>query len=235
MKRRRGRPTGRGAQTRAHLYTTAIELFEEHGYPATTLRGIADKAGVSPGLLYRYFPSKSAVVLALYDNLSTQFQEHVQTTLEPGTWYRRCRDTMRLSLRTLKPHRSAMQGVLPAMLTDTEVGLFSLSGREGRLRVQGCFITAVQRADNAPKPAVAEALGRLMDLAHLGVIMWWLLDRSPNQRATDLLLDWMAGLETSVSAVLWIPGTSTALQQLDSLVLAALYELEQWPSSETPT
>ena len=46
-----------------------MRLIAERGYDATTLRDVAERAGVSAGLLYRYFPSKRAVVLALYDEL----------------------------------------------------------------------------------------------------------------------------------------------------------------------
>ena len=68
--RRRGRPQGttsQGHQARQHLYDTAIRMIGERGYEATTMRDIAEAAGVSVGLLYRYFPSKRAVVLTLYD------------------------------------------------------------------------------------------------------------------------------------------------------------------------
>src|ERR1700756_222932 len=72
----RGRPRGpsrQGAATRQSLYKTAIELIEERGYEAATLRDVARRAGVSVGLLYRYFPSKRAVVLSLYDELSAEY------------------------------------------------------------------------------------------------------------------------------------------------------------------
>src|SRR6266550_528806 len=60
-RRGRGRPRGRtpqGVAARLSLYNTAIALIAERGYEATTLRDVADRAGVSVGLLYRYFPSK---------------------------------------------------------------------------------------------------------------------------------------------------------------------------------
>src|SRR5580704_8519356 len=75
-RRRRGRPPGRtkeGEATRRRLYTLSVRMIATRGYEATTLRDIAKRAGVSPGLLYRYFPSKRAVVLALYDDLSTEY------------------------------------------------------------------------------------------------------------------------------------------------------------------
>src|SRR5690349_22886973 len=74
--RKRGRPPGQspqGAAARDRLYETAIRMIRERGYESTTLREIAKDAQVSVGLLYRYFPSKQAVVIALYEELSRDF------------------------------------------------------------------------------------------------------------------------------------------------------------------
>ena len=65
-----------------NLYGTALRLFEENGYEETTLREIARSAGVSPGLLYRYFPSKRSVVLALYNDLSGAYAAKVEAMAE---------------------------------------------------------------------------------------------------------------------------------------------------------
>ena len=68
--RRRGRPRGRteqGEHTRRHVYEVAIRLIATRGWQQTTLRDVAREAGVSVGLLYRYFPSKQAVVLERVD------------------------------------------------------------------------------------------------------------------------------------------------------------------------
>src|SRR5919198_3762958 len=87
-RRGRGRPPGRtkqGEETRQRLYRVAIERITRMGYASTTMRDVASAAGVSPGLLYRYFPSKRAVLLALYDELSAEYAEHA-TAMPLGRW-----------------------------------------------------------------------------------------------------------------------------------------------------
>ena len=50
------------------------------------------------------------------------------------------------------------------------------------------FDDAVRGAADAPKPDDAAALGRLLYILHLAVLLWWLLDRSPAQKATQKML-----------------------------------------------
>lgn len=47
--------------TRRALLTAAGELFTEHGYDRTSVRSIADRAGVNQALLFRHFGSKDAL------------------------------------------------------------------------------------------------------------------------------------------------------------------------------
>src|SRR5215210_7506383 len=87
-RRRRGRPRGttaQGLETRRRLYETAIGLIAARGWQETTLRDVAAEAGVSVGLLYRYFPSKQSIVLTLYDELSAEYAERA-AQMGPGRW-----------------------------------------------------------------------------------------------------------------------------------------------------
>jgi hypothetical protein len=105
--RKRGRPSGRTAEgeaTRHLLYDTAVTLIGERGYEATKLRDVAGRADVSVGLLYRYFPSKRSIVLALYDELSDRYAQQA-TEMPPGTWRARFIYALETSIHVLGPHR----------------------------------------------------------------------------------------------------------------------------------
>ena len=54
-----------GARTEIAIRAAAVELIAAHGFEAMTLRQLADKVGVQPGTLYRYFPSKSQLLYRL--------------------------------------------------------------------------------------------------------------------------------------------------------------------------
>jgi AcrR family transcriptional regulator len=50
-------------RTRASIVAIALELFESRGFDGTTMREIAEAAEIGPATLYRYFPSKEALLL----------------------------------------------------------------------------------------------------------------------------------------------------------------------------
>lgn len=47
------------------ILEAAAEVFERRGYAAATTNRIAERAGVSIGSLYQYFPNKDAILVAL--------------------------------------------------------------------------------------------------------------------------------------------------------------------------
>lgn len=52
---------------KALIMNAALELFANEGYHATSISKIADKAGISKGLLYNYFESKEALIIQILD------------------------------------------------------------------------------------------------------------------------------------------------------------------------
>ena len=116
-------------------------MIAERGYDSTTLRAIADEAGVSVGLLYRYFPSKQAVIIALYDELSAEFAREA-AGMKPGRWRDRFTFALETSLRVLQPHRVALRALIPVMVGDPDDGVFADGTRFSRIRVQQVFEAA---------------------------------------------------------------------------------------------
>jgi AcrR family transcriptional regulator len=223
--RPRGRPRGRtphGEHTRRHLFEVAVRLIATRGWQATTLRDVAHAAGVSVGLLYRYFPSKRAVVLSLYDELSAEFAARA-THLRPGRWRERVLEALELSLEVLGPQRSTLAALVPVLVGDADEGLFAPRTAFSRLRVQAVFVQAVVGATDAPRGELGPVLGRLLYLLHLAVLLWWLLDRSPGQRATAALLGLLERALRLAAPALRVPGVPGLLTSADALVREALF------------
>lgn len=60
-------PTVRGEATRAKLIEAAHALFLKHGFHGTSMRQIADKAGLALGGIYNHFTNKEEIFAAVLD------------------------------------------------------------------------------------------------------------------------------------------------------------------------
>jgi AcrR family transcriptional regulator len=67
-----GRRERKKAQTRDLLAQTALQMFLDRGYDQVGVREVADAADVSVSTLFKYFPSKEALVFDLADDLEAQ-------------------------------------------------------------------------------------------------------------------------------------------------------------------
>ena len=92
----------RSRDTVEAIVEAAAQVFERHGYPAGTTNRIAQRAGVSIGSLYQYFPNKDALVAELA-------RRHI-AELEAAAWP---------ALRALVEHVPPLHDGLTALVLGT--------------------------------------------------------------------------------------------------------------------
>ncbi len=51
------------------IYEAALELFTQYGYSPITTDKIAERAGVSIGTLYQYFPNKESILVGMWEQI----------------------------------------------------------------------------------------------------------------------------------------------------------------------
>jgi TetR/AcrR family transcriptional repressor of nem operon len=78
----RTKPAG---QRRAELLAAGRALFLAKGIAATSLDDITQRAGVSKGLFYLYFPSKEDLVLTLQEQFSDEIAARMQAAADAET------------------------------------------------------------------------------------------------------------------------------------------------------
>jgi AcrR family transcriptional regulator len=82
--RLRRRPSQRRSQaTVTAILDAAARVFEERGFDAGTTNHVAERAGVSIGSLYEYFPNKDAMVVALVERELEREGAKLLAILEP--------------------------------------------------------------------------------------------------------------------------------------------------------
>ncbi|MFA1551764.1 TetR family transcriptional regulator [Actinomadura chokoriensis] len=97
------------AERRAELLATAAEVFASQGYSATTVRKVADAAGILGGSLYYHFDSKEAMADEILSTFLDEMWAGYDRVLEAGL---SARDTLEAvvveSFRSIDRHRPAV-------------------------------------------------------------------------------------------------------------------------------
>lgn len=70
---------------RAHILRAAEKCFLRSGFHATSMQDLFDESGLSSGAVYRYFPSKDALILWLATENLREVSEVVRATSRAGT------------------------------------------------------------------------------------------------------------------------------------------------------
>jgi AcrR family transcriptional regulator len=65
------------AAVRAHIISTALELFSRHGLAEVTVDHIADVADIGKGTIYNYFATKEDIVVAFMVDVERKVQDTV--------------------------------------------------------------------------------------------------------------------------------------------------------------
>jgi AcrR family transcriptional regulator len=69
-------------ERRAQLLAAATDVFVNHGYHATVMDDIAERAGVSKPVLYQHFPGKLELYLALLERYTEELVRRVREAIE---------------------------------------------------------------------------------------------------------------------------------------------------------
>ena len=72
------------AERRAHILAAARRCFVHDGFHGTSMQDLVDEAGVSSGAVYRYFPSKDAVIEAIAAENLEQVVAVIRQSVEDG-------------------------------------------------------------------------------------------------------------------------------------------------------
>jgi AcrR family transcriptional regulator len=70
---------------RERLERAALALFAEHGYDATTVAEIADRAGLTKSTFFRHFADKREVLFGGQDMLASLFSDAIRTAPPAAT------------------------------------------------------------------------------------------------------------------------------------------------------
>ena len=170
------------AKNREHILAVAREALRESG--DSSMIGIARRAGVGPGTLYRHFPTREALIAAVYKDDVDRLVRLVPQVLAEHTpldafraWFRTLADFVQLkrglgeTLQSPAVQEQASSAYAPVVSAVSE--LITACTADGSMRegldpedvlLMMSFMTRVE-----PTPAAAARADRMMELAIYGL------------------------------------------------------------------
>lgn len=221
-------------RTRERIYGCALELFMSHGYEKTTMRMIADRAGVNVGLSYHYFPSKEHLVFEFYRSFTRDFVERSLPVLSSSPKLEtRLLGVAETMFAAADPFH-AFAGSLFATAASPASPLNPFSAEFTELREQsiGLFARVIEGCTPRVPADVAEELPFLLWTFNLGLLYAWMHDHTDQQEKTRTLLRQSVRLVVSMVRVSSTPGTRQFRRQLLSISRLARSSLPLSPPGQ---
>ena len=209
--------------TRTKITETAIESFRERGYDETTIRLIADQAGISVGNAYYYFPTKNHLVQELYLRVQGDHLERVHAAFGSSTDIsKRLEVALLCGLDATGPyHASASEFLAAAIAPTSAVSPFGVEAAEPRALAIQVFQEAVDGSTNPMPAELKRQLPELLWLAYMGLTLFWVYDHSEGQAKSRALARGVSKLFGTVLPLARLPFASGPLNQLFTIVRAA--------------
>ncbi len=170
--------------TRAHLYETALALFQTKGVDGTTMRDIATAAGMSLGAAYYYFPSKEALVFAYYE----ENQAVIERLEVSGSLREQLGALLHAKLKSIRDQRHMLGTILPRLMNPgDELSAFSERTKAVRTRAIEMFARPLREAGLSED--VVRIAAHAIWMFQLAAMLVYLNDSSAHQKRTHGLVD----------------------------------------------
>ena len=180
------------AENRRAIIAAAVELIGEKGIKAATMRQIARSAGMGEATIYNYFPTKEAIVYAYYEDHILACIEELKTVpqFETFSLQEQLQTLFDASLNRYLGERTFVQETF-------RLALLGASRDWPHIRpIRSAFLAAVQdmlgaavEVGEIPDQVFQDLLGQLFMDAYIGVVLYWLDDRSDGFENTSVLID----------------------------------------------
>lgn len=214
--------TTKGEQTRRLIFETALMLFREKGFDATTMQDVAERATVAKSAAYYYFPSKEAIIQAYYEAVQSE-QERI--CAEVFAAHKDLKTRLHTALHSkfdLAQRDRRLLGVVFRYTGEPEHPLSCLGAATAaiRQRAMQAFRDAIA-LEKLPKD-VAELLPLALWALQMGLLVMFLYDESKDQQRTRRLADGSLELTLKLLGLAKLP----VLRPVRTRVLTLLKEAE---------
>jgi len=163
-------------QRRELILQAAAALFAERGYTGARLEDIAVEAGITKQLLYRHFPDKTALYMALLERHRDDLADFIAAVPSAGTLEERLRAVIEVWLDYVETHAYAWTLLFRDSGGGPDVQAFR---REVHARAREVLVTLLSELSGGriPKQEL-QPLAELLSMGQAALVLWWI--ENPN-------------------------------------------------------
>lgn len=180
-----GRRERRRAETQQRIMSAAMGLFSTRGYAETTVEDITEAADVGKGTFFNYFPTKDALLLAIFDSVRQRFVELEASAAHITDVPKSLREFAHRFLNTMVRSPKIIRNMFGLALTDPVMGeRFESVLRQARHAII-VLLEHGQKIGQVRTDIPAAILGRSFQQFIFGTEIIWSFSSGEN------LLDWV--------------------------------------------
>ena len=172
--------------TKARILETALRLFREKGFDATTMRDIASACDMAVGSAYHHFESKEAIVGAYYDFVQ---REHLRRVSEFNTKKHSLKQRLEQAFTSKLEIVGGDQKLLSVIMrfigeSDHPLSIFGAGTQ--RLRDEGLKTFTIALGDETLPSDLRDLAPTLLWTLHMGMLLYFLHDKTSGERTQKL-------------------------------------------------
>jgi AcrR family transcriptional regulator len=217
--------TNKGEQTRKLIFSSALELFRECGFDATTMQAIAAHAGLVKSAAYYYYPSKEAFIQAYYEDVQAEQErlcgELFATTKDLKT---RLAAALHSKFELTKNDRNLL-GVVFRYTGEPHHPLSCLGPGTAEIRRRSMQVFQDAIAEEKLPRDLRVLLPVALWALQMGLLVMFLYDASPNQQRTRRMADGALNLTLKLLGLAKL----AILKPIRTTILTLLQEAELVP------
>jgi AcrR family transcriptional regulator len=217
--------TSKAEQTRQHIFQSALELFREQGFDATTMQEIAARAGVAKGAAYYYFPGKEAIIQAYYETIQAE-QERLSGEVFAQTSNLKARLSVAMNAKfDLAKEDRKLLGVVFRYTGEPDHPLSCLGPGTAQIRHRATQVFRDAIADEQLPRDLQQLLPVALWALQMGLLVMFLYDNSEKQHRTRRLASGALDLTLKLLILAKLP----VLKPVRTKILALLREADLIP------
>ena len=212
-------------QTREKILTVGWSLFQKKGFEQSSMRDIAQTAGVATGAAYYYFKRKEDIVLELYKRVQGECEKQTEQVIaKTKSFEKRFYDVIQLNLKQLSPYRKLMLVLAEnSMNFKNSVSPFSVENTEIRISAVENVRKIIKGSNIKVHSSLLNILPTVLWLYEMAIVLLWTYDSSAHQKKTQQFLKLSLKFICILLKVslLPVPGKKGILQMVQSITSMA--------------